>query len=119
MRALQEAGTTVCEPIQRFRLEGPLDALPTAMRVLALLRAVPLAQDVRGSSFVLEGEIQAARLHELQQQVPRSTHGEGVLEYEFARYDPVDPLLPSPERTRTGANPLHRKEYLGQLMRRP
>jgi ribosomal protection tetracycline resistance protein len=118
MNALQQAGTRVCEPIQHFRLEGPLDTLTAAMRVLALLRAVPLTQDVRGSSFILEGEIQAARLNELQQQVPRSTRGEGVLEYAFARYEPVDPVLPIPKRARTGPNPLHRKEYLGHFMRR-
>jgi ribosomal protection tetracycline resistance protein len=118
MNALQQAGTQVCEPIQHFRLEGPLDALTAAMRVIALLRAVPLRQDVRGSSFILDGEIQAARLNELQQQVPRSTHGEGVLEYDFARYEPVDPVLPIPNRARTGPNQLHRKEYLGHFMRR-
>jgi ribosomal protection tetracycline resistance protein len=118
MQALQQAGTRVCEPIHHFRLEGPLDALTAAMRVIAQLRAVPLSQDQRGSSFVLEGDIQAARMHELQQQVPRSTHGEGVLEYEFARYEPVDPLLPVPKRARSGPNPLNRKEYLGHLMRR-
>jgi ribosomal protection tetracycline resistance protein len=66
----------------------------------------------------MEGEIQAARLNELQQQVPRSTRGEGVLEYAFARYDPVDAALPIPTRARAGPNPLHRKEYLGHFMRR-
>jgi ribosomal protection tetracycline resistance protein len=118
MRALQQAGTRVCEPIHHFHLEGPLDTLTAALRVVALLRAVPLAQDVRGSAFVLEGEIQAARVNELQQQVLRATRGEGVLEYAFARYEAVDPLLPIPKRARTGPNPLHRKEYLGHFMRR-
>jgi ribosomal protection tetracycline resistance protein len=118
MSALQQAGTRVCEPIHHFRLEGPLDTLTAVLRVTALLRAMPLAQDQRGSSFVLEGEIQAARVHELQQQVPRATHGEGVLEYAFARYEPFDPVLPIPKRTRTGPNPLNRKEYLGHFLRR-
>ena len=118
MRALQQAGTRVCEPIHHFRLEGPLDTLTSAMRVTALLRAMPLTQELRGSSFVLEGEIQAARVHELQQQVPRSTRGEGALEYAFARYEPVDPVLPTPKRARTGPNPLNRKEYLGHFLRR-
>ena len=118
MSALQQAGTQVCEPIHRFHIEGPLDTLTSALRIVAQLRAVPLSQDVRGSSFVVEGEIQAARLHELQQQVPRSTHGEGVLEYTFARYEPVDAALPIPKRARTGPNPLNRKEYLGHFMRR-
>ena len=29
MGALKEAGTQVCEPFHRFRLEGPLDTLGT------------------------------------------------------------------------------------------
>ena len=118
MCALEQAGTRVCEPIHHFRLEAPLDTLTAAMRVVALLRGVPLSQDIQGSSFVLEGEIEAARLNQLQQQVPRSTRGEGVLEYTFARYEPVDPVLPIPKRARTGPNPLNRKEYLGHFMRR-
>ena len=118
MTALHQADTRVCEPIHHFRLEGPLDTLTAALRVVALVRAVPLTQDIRGSSFILEGEIQAARLSDLQQQVPRSTRGEGMLEYAFARYEPVDPVLPIPKRARTGPNPLNRKEYLGHFMRR-
>jgi ribosomal protection tetracycline resistance protein len=118
MRALQQAGTRVCEPIHHFRLEGPLDTLTAALRVMALSRAVLLTQDIRGSAFILEGEIQAGRVNELLQQVPRSTRGEGVLEYTFARYEPVDPVLPIPERARTGPNPLNRKEYLAHVTRR-
>jgi len=115
LRALQQAGTQVCEPIHHFRLEVTLTA---ALRLVALSRALLLTQDIRGSTFILEGEIQAARVNELQQQVPRSTRGEGVLEYAFARYAPVDPALPTLNRARMGPNPLNRKEYLGHFMRR-
>jgi ribosomal protection tetracycline resistance protein len=44
---------------------------------------------MRGSSYVLEGEIAAARVHELQQQVPGLTRGEGVLESTFDHYAPA------------------------------
>ena len=37
---------------------------------------------------MLTGEIPAARVHELQQQLPALTRGEGVLETEFAGYRP-------------------------------
>jgi ribosomal protection tetracycline resistance protein len=86
------------------------------MRVVAILRAVPLTQELRGSSFVLEGDIAAARVHDLQEQVPRSTRGEGALECAFDHYEPVDGIVPT--RARTDLNPLNRKEYLGHLMRR-
>jgi ribosomal protection tetracycline resistance protein len=37
----------------------------------------------------VSGEIRAARMLELQQQLRGLTRGEGVLEAEFDRYDPV------------------------------
>ena len=57
--------------------------------VLARLRAVPQTPTMRGSPVRLEGEIPAARVHDLQQQLPALTRGEGVLESAFARYQPV------------------------------
>ncbi len=73
---------------------------------------------MRVSSSVLEGEIPAARVHELQQQLPVLTHGEGVLETDFdvCRYRPVGGAPPT--RPRTDHNPLNRKEYLMRLARR-
>ena len=81
MDALQQAGTRVYEPMHRFRLELPADTLGAVLPVLARLRR--RAADHRpsqGASCVLEGEIPAARVHELQQQLPALTRGEGVLE---------------------------------------
>ena len=63
--------------------------------VLARLRAVPQTPAMRGSSCVLEGEIPAARVHELQQQLPALTRGEGVLECAFDRYQPVRGPIPT------------------------
>ena len=59
---------------------------------------------------MVEGEIPAARVHDLQQQLPALTRGEGVLESAFDRYEPV--RGPAPSRPRTDHNPLDRKEYL-------
>ena len=114
--ALKEAGTVVCEPMHRFHLEIPADTFGATSPVLARLRAVPQTQEMRGSSYVLEGEIPAARVHELQQQLPALTRGEGVLESGFDRYQPVSG--PIPTRPRTDHNPLDRKEYLLHVVRR-
>jgi ribosomal protection tetracycline resistance protein len=65
---------------------------------------------------VIEGEIPAARVHDLRQQLPALTRGEAVLESAFERYDPV--RGPAPERPRTDHNPLDRKEYLLRVLRR-
>jgi len=89
MRALAQAGTVVGEPILRFRLEGPADALGATLPALGRLGALPLEHDLHGAIFVLEGEIAAARLHRLQQEVPRLTRGEGVLESTLDHYEPL------------------------------
>jgi ribosomal protection tetracycline resistance protein len=116
MRALQDAGTMVYEPIQRFRLEIPADVLGPMLPALARVHAVPGATTLRGASCVLDGEIPAARVRELQQQLPASTRGEGVLECVFGGYRPVRGTPPT--RARTDDNPLNRKEYLLNLRKR-
>lgn len=116
MDALKRAGTRVYEPMHRFRIELPADAFGPLVAVLARLRAVPRSPDVQGSLCTLEGEIPAARVHELQQLLPGLTRGEGVLESAFEQYRPVEG--PVPERPRTDHDPLHRKEYLLRTLRR-
>jgi ribosomal protection tetracycline resistance protein len=92
--ALARAGTVVCEPILRFRLDLPADTAAAVYVALARLGAVPLAQAAAaagsGRGATIEGEIRAARLPELQQQVPGLTRGEGVLDAAFASYRRVD-----------------------------
>jgi ribosomal protection tetracycline resistance protein len=115
MDALERAGTVVCEPVHRFTLEAPADVLATLLSVLAGLRAVPRSTATTGSSCVLDGDIPAARVHELAQQLPGLTRGEGVLDYSFDRYQPVSGQVPS--RPRWDHNPLNRKEYLLHVLR--
>lgn len=116
MHALQQAGTVVCEPIQHFQLEIPADAFGAVASVLARLRAVPQTQERRGTAYVLEGDIPAAQVHALQQQLPGLTRGAGVLESTFDRYEPMRGTAPA--RPRTDHNPLNRKEYLLHVLRR-
>jgi ribosomal protection tetracycline resistance protein len=112
MAALQRAGTRVYEPIHAFQLELPADTVPAVLPVLARAGGVPLFTTARG----VEGEIPAAKVHDLQQLLPALTRGEGVLESAFDRYEPV--RGPAPSRPRTDNNPLDRKEYLLRVVRR-
>ena len=88
-RALAEAGTRVHEPIQRFQLEMPADALGPLLPVLARLGAIPHTPTITGPICVLDGQIPAARVHELTSLLPGLTQGEGVLESEFDHYEPA------------------------------
>lgn len=86
-KALQQAGTVTCEPICRFTLELPADALAKILPVLARLHAMPSSTEARGETYLLKGDIPSARIHDLQQQIPNLTSGEGFLESEFDRYE--------------------------------
>jgi ribosomal protection tetracycline resistance protein len=116
MSALKQADTRVFEPMHRFHLEVPADTFGQILPVLARLRAVPQTPAMRDSSCLLEGEIPAARVHKLQQQLPALTRGEGVLECAFDRYQPVPGMIPT--RPRSDHNPLNREEYLLHVVRR-
>ena len=113
MDALRRAGTTVYEPLHRFALEFPADTLGPVLAVLGRLRAVPDPPVMRGATCLLEGAIPAARVHELTQQLPALTRGEGVLESGFQRHEPVRGAIPA--RPRTDHDPLDRKEYLRRV----
>jgi ribosomal protection tetracycline resistance protein len=114
--ALRRAGTVVCEPVHRFHLELPAETLGPVLPALARLNAVSHAPAIRSSTCVLEGEIRAARVRELQEQLRGLTRGEGVLECAFDRWEPVRGQRPT--RPRSDRNPLNREEYLSHLARR-
>jgi ribosomal protection tetracycline resistance protein len=113
--ALKQAGTVVCEPIHRFHLGLPTDTLAAAMGLLGRLEAVPETPAINGSWCVVEGDVAAARVHDLRLQLPGKTQGEGVLEVAFDRYEPVAGAPPT--RARTDYNPLNREEYLLRIKR--
>ncbi|HVX47301.1 MAG TPA: translation factor GTPase family protein [Mycobacteriales bacterium] len=110
MTALDQAGTVVCEPVQRFHLEFPADSVARVMSALAASGAVPEVPAVRGSICFLEGEIASARVHGFQRQLSGLTHGEGVMESALDHYRPVRGRIP--RRRRTDISPLDRREYL-------
>jgi ribosomal protection tetracycline resistance protein len=110
MTALRRAGTVVDEPIDHFEVELPPDTLGPTLALLAQLDAVPQPPAVRGSTCTVEGDIPAARVHELRLQLSSATRGEGVLECSFDRYEPAGGTVPI--RSRTDDNPLNREEYL-------
>ena len=87
--ALGQARTVVCEPVLKVLLEVPTDNAAAVQRVVTRWGAELLAQTAGGDLTRLEARIVAARLHELQRQLPDLTSGEGVLEQRFDGYQPV------------------------------
>jgi ribosomal protection tetracycline resistance protein len=116
MQALEDAGTAVCEPVLRIRLELPTEAIGAVLALLARLGGVAPTQSLRGELTTIETVLPATRAQDLQRQLPALTVGEGVLESEFAGYQPVGGAPPT--RRRTTPSPLNRQEYLLHLARR-
>jgi ribosomal protection tetracycline resistance protein len=113
MAALARCGAVVCEPVHRFHLDTPADTLTVLLPVLAKLHAVPEVSATKDSWCTVEGDIPVTKVHELRQQIPHLTRGEGVLESSFDHYAPVRGEFPT--RPRTDDNPLNREEYLHRV----
>ena len=108
-RALDRARTRVCEPVLRVFLEVPTDDAATVQRLLGRWGAELAGQTSAGELSRVEARLVAARLHELQHQLPDLTGGEGTLESRFDGYQPVRGRPPvrlgwkGPEREPMGA----------------
>jgi len=115
MQALEQGGSVVCEPVFRIGAEVPTDVIGSVLAALGRLGAGGVTPAPRGELTVLEAELSASRVQELRRQLPGLTGGQGVLDSEFAGYEPVtgDP----PIRPRTTPNPLNLDEYLAWVAR--
>ncbi|MGZ6973539.1 MAG: GTP-binding protein [Acidimicrobiia bacterium] len=113
MRALERAGTVVCEPVVRVSLEIPTETVGTVLAAVARLGGVVQTPSLRGDLSMIETVLPAARAQDLRRQLSGLTSGEGIAEVELDGYERVSG--PPPTRRRTTANPLNRDEYLMAL----
>ena len=115
MRALQGAGTTICEPFETIEIEIPEDTFGAVSGALVHARAT-LGNAFRdGASYRVLAEIPTVELRALEQQLPSLTRGEGGWLSTFAGYVPI--YGDAPVRTRIGTNPLNRAQYLADVAR--
>src|SRR5262249_30278659 len=113
MRALQRAGTAVCEPMDQVRLELPVASASGVLALLGKWGAGARAPVQQGEYVTLDLTLPAFQAQELQRRLPGLTGGEGVAESGFGGYHRVrgDP----PRRGRTRPDPLNREDYLRRL----
>ena len=116
MAALQQAGTRVLEPVDRFLLEAPEAALPALWPELARLGAVPEAPRVVGGTARLEGAVPAVAVQALRRGLAGRTGGVGVLETEHGGYRPARGA--PARRTRSEPDALDQRSYLLRVQRR-
>lgn len=111
--ALSSAQTVICEPIDRFYLEAPAEALNGVLTLLARSGATATDSVIANGVVRLEGTIASAMIQSVQQQLPGLTSGMGTMESSFDRYAPMT----GPQRPRrlSRVNPFNRIEYLRSI----
>jgi ribosomal protection tetracycline resistance protein len=114
-QALEQGGSAVCEPVFRIAAEVPTEAIGPLLATLGRLGAGATTPSTRGELSVLEATLPASRVQELRRQLPGLTGGEGVLDSEFAGYQPV--TGEPPMRKRLTPDPRNLAEYLAQVGR--
>ena len=110
MQALEQARTTVCEPVVRVRLEVPAEAVGAVLAAVGQLGAPAEMESLRGDLATVDTVLSIIAAQELQRELSRLTSGEGVLESTFLGYEPVSGDAPT--RRRSTVNPLNRDEYM-------
>jgi ribosomal protection tetracycline resistance protein len=93
--ALEQAGTVVCEPTDRIRLEVPAARMGAVLAALARLGARVEAPLQHGDQAVLVTVLPSAQVRNLHEQLPGLAGGEGVIEASFGGYQPVHRSVPS------------------------
>ena len=89
MAALAEAGTQVCQPIDRFELEVPDELFGPVVSLLGRLGAVTLETSAAGGYTRLVGHLPAKEVPSLAARLPDLTSGEGVLVTRLDHHAPV------------------------------
>lgn len=103
MRALRQAGTTVCEPVEAFTLDLLPEQVPTLLGELARWEADVTRTEIDDRDARLEGVIPTRLTDAVQQRLPDLTSGEGVWESRLDHHRPVRGVPPvSP---RVGVDP--------------
>jgi len=116
MAAVAQAGTRVCQPVDRFELELPDTAFGSVAPLLGRLGAVTLKTFAANGFTRLGGHVPSAAVPELRSRLPDLTSGEGVLVTQLNHHAPVHADQP-PSRLHTGFDPLDRTFWFRQVTR--
>jgi ribosomal protection tetracycline resistance protein len=116
MRALADAGTSVCEPMLDARIDAPARSLGGVLAAVARFGGLAHMPAIDGDAAVVAARLPAVHAQGLQRELAGLTHGEGAIETTFGGYEPL--AGEPPARERTTPNPLKLDEYLMVIAKR-
>lgn len=114
--ALRQAGTRVCQPIERFDVNLPRHTVETVLALLGRLGAVVHDTAVAGGYLEVSGTLPSARVPRVVAALPELTGGEAVLTTTFDHYAPVSGEEP-PRLPRRGPDPDDREAWFRAVPR--
>ena len=115
-RALDRAGTWVCEPLADLALEMPTSTAPGVLGALGRLGGRVTGQFSANGLSKASAVMPVARVRSLQHQLPGLSMGEGILESRPGGYQPIGDN--PPRRPRSTPSPLDRDAWLASLAKR-
>jgi ribosomal protection tetracycline resistance protein len=116
MAALAEAGTVVCQPIDRFELDLPDEAFGPVAALLGRLGGSTLQITAAGGYTRLVGHLPSVSVPDLTARLPDLTSGEGGLVHRLDHHARVTSSAP-PTRRRTGFDPRDRETWFRHVPR--
>ncbi len=111
MDGLQSVGTTLLEPLLKFRITVPEEASGKVLGDLISMRGSFDSPVISKGCFTVEGEIPAATSLDYPVRLGIISSGKGVISSRFSGYQPV-PLEMGAVRERVGVNPLDRAKFI-------
>jgi translation elongation factor EF-G len=88
-RALDRAGTWVCEPLTDLRLEVPASTAPGVLTVLGQLKGRVTGQFSANGLSTIGAVLPVAHVRELQYRLPGLSMGEGIMETRPGGFQPI------------------------------
>lgn len=111
MRGLENAGTTLLEPILDFEIKAPEETLGNIAGELTRMRAQFGNPEFEDGRFTLKGTIPAATSMNYSIQFNSTTGGKGRIIYQFSGYAPC-PEGEGETREYKGVNPLNESQWI-------
>lgn len=111
MDGLQSLGTTLLEPLLKFRITVPEEVGGKVLGDLIAMRATFDSPVIINGSFTVEGEMPAATSLDYPVRLGIISSGKGIISSRFSGYQPI-PLEMGAIRERVGVNPLDRAKFI-------
>lgn len=111
MNGLASVGTTLLEPIIKFRISVPEEVGGKVLNDIIQMRGTFDSPMIINGSFTVEGEMPIATSIDYPVRLGVISSGKGVMTTKFSGYSPV-PIELGATRERTGVNPLDRAKYI-------